>query len=210
MSILYTELKADIIGIMEIGSTDADRFNLDENLAIAQVGILNALPYKYITNAIKTVKFDLTNAISLYQWPSDYVKYVEMWVDFANSIDHADDNEGRKVEVYSDEDFYAPTIGKVASKNFPFIDLNVEGGFGLYPVPDATVTNGARLRYVYKLANPTSSQDCLLEYNLKNLMVFKTAELCAMVEEFNMDLAQKMKRLYDEELARFLPKQEKP
>ena len=205
--ITYAELKADVVGMLEIDNTDADRFLLDENLRKAQLTLLNTLPFRYLTNAIKTVKANLSNGVNLYQWPSDYVRFIEMWVDFTNPITAS--NEGRKIVEYEDSDFYTPTIGDLASKNYPYIDLNVEGGFGIYPVPDKDVTSGWRLRYVWQTPNPTAVQDCLLEYNLKNLLVYRTVELCAIIEEHNIVLSEKAGKMFTDELNLFLPKKVK-
>ena len=206
----YTELTNDIVGKLEIDNTDTDRFDVDENLAIAQLSLLNTLPFHFINNAIKTVKGNLSNGVNSYQWPSDYVRFNRMWVDFANSITGS--NEGKKVQIYNDIDNRIPVIGSVATKNYPFIDLNVEGGFGIYPVPDADVTYGWRCRYVWQVPNPTSSQDCLLQYNLKNLLVYRTVQLCALIQTesgnpYNLGLSQEMKDLFTTELMNFLPKQ---
>jgi len=203
--ITYTELKNAVVGIMEIDNTDADRYNVDINLGIAQAGLLNALPSKWLKNAIKTTKGALSSGVALYQWPSDFFRMLNIWLDFSAAISAT--NEGNKAMVYDPDENILP-VGDLASTNFPFVDIEVEGGFGVYPVPAADQADGVRVRYVWKLPNPTSSQNCLLNYDLKNLMVYKTVELCAMVEEFNIELATKYGGLYDDELKKFLPKKE--
>lgn len=204
--IAYSELTAAVIGIMEIDNTDADRFNVDINLAIAQQGLLNVLPSRFLKNAIKTVKGDLSNGVSLYQWPDDFFRRLNVWADYSAEI--SESNPGAKCIPYDPDEHVLP-IQDLGSITYPFIDMDVEGGFGLYPVPSSDQTNGLRIRYVWKLPNPASTQPCLLNYDLKNLMVFKTVQLCALVEEFNIELSREYGRLYDDELAKFLPKKEK-
>jgi len=207
MSIEYTELRDAVVGELEIDDNDADRYELDANLATAQLGILNSLPFKYLKNAVKTVKFNVSNGVNLYQWPSDFVRFMRLWVDFESAITAT--NEGQQVTEYDDQTYHAKTIGQMATKRYPYGDFDVEGGFGIYPVPSADVTNGFRLRYIWQIPNPTSTQPCLLEYNLRNLMVYKATELCALVDEFNVQLADRMKAGYGDELAKFLPKKDK-
>jgi hypothetical protein len=209
MSITYTELKNAVVGQLEIDADDADRYELDGNLAAAQIGILNALPFRYLKNAITTTKANLTNAINQYQWPSDFVRLVEIWFNHTESIDLADSIFGNKALIHDGENSYIQNIGKIATKRYPVCDVNVEDGYGVYPTPDASVTNGIRIRYVWQIPNPTSTQDCLLEYNLRNLMVYKATSLCALVDEFNVQLSSKMEEEYQKELQTFLPKRGK-
>jgi hypothetical protein len=207
MSIDYSELKDAVVGELEIDATDADRYEFDANIITAQLGILNSLPFKYLKNAIKTVKFNVSIGVNLYQWPDDFIRHVRLWVDYANPITAS--NEGSQVTEYDDQAYHAKTVGQMATKRYPYGDYDVEGGFGIYPVPDADVTNGFRLRHVWQIPNPTSIQPCLLEYNLRNLLILRTTELCALVDEFNVQLADRMNKLYAEELAKFLPKKDK-
>jgi hypothetical protein len=209
MSITYTELKNAVVGQLEIDADDAARYELDGNLAAAQLGILNALPFKYLTNAITTTKLDIDTGVHLYQWPSDYVRLIELWLDYAVTIDESAGVYGNKAQVYDGEGAHVVNIASLATKRYPYVDDNVEGGYGIYPVPSANVTDGQRIRYIWKLPNPTSVQNCMLEYNLRNLMVFRATSLCALVDEFNVALSAKMEDLYAKELQTFLPKKGK-
>lgn len=209
MSIAYTELQSAVVGQLEIDATDGDRFELDANLATAQLGIINALPFEYLKNCITTTKFNVASGTHLYQWPDDFVRFVALWVDFASTINEASGVYGNKCISPNDETAHLKNFAALATKRYPVVDLNVEGGFGIYPVPDANVTDGFRLRYIWRVPNPTSTQDCLLEYNLRNLMIYKATQLCAMVDEFNIQLAGEMGKAYADELAKFLPKKDK-
>lgn len=209
MSITYTELKNAVVGQLEIDATDADRYQLDINLAAAQLGIINSLPFEYLKNVITTTKTNIQNGIHLYQWPGDFVRFVRLWLDYDNPISESSGNHGNRAQDVDDESSHVVNIAALATKRYPYVDLNVEAGYGIYPVPAADVNNGQRIRYIWQVPNPTSTQICLLEYNLRNLMVFKATELCALVDEFNVDLSAAMYKNYTDELSRFLPKKGK-
>lgn len=209
MSITYTELKDAVVGQLEIDATDADRFQLDINLAAAQLGIINSLPFDYLKNVITTTKTNIQTGIHLYQWPPDFVRFVGLWLDYANEIVESSGVHGNKAQHYDGEGSHVVNIAALATKRYPYVDLNVEAGYGIYPVPSADITDGQRLRYIWQVPNPTNTQECLLEYNLRNLMVYRTIELCALVDEFNVELSGIMQKLYTEELSQFLPKKDK-
>lgn len=202
----YNTLKTEIIGKLEIDETDATRFDIDNGLAHAQRAILNALPIEFLSNAIKTVTFNLVNGTALYQFPTDYSRFVNLWVDFVNAISSS--NLGKQTTLYKNRGSYLSSPAALATTRFPYVDLDVEGGMAIYPVPTVNVSSGARLRYIYQLPAPTSVQNCLLNENLMNLLVYKATELCALIEEFNLDLSKKMGELYMTELKLFLPKKD--
>ena len=201
----YTELLNESLGLLEIDSNDAERFLIDQSLWQAQRHLLNVLPNQFLINAIKTTRFNLVVRTRDYQWPTDHVRTVEMWVDYLYTITVL--NPGRKVTPYRLLDRHVSNIDSIASKNYPFYDDNVEGGFGLYPVPDANVTEGCRLRYVWDIPAPTSTQECLLETNLKNLLIYKAVSLSALIEEHNLELSKQMNAKFVTELQLFLPKE---
>lgn len=207
MSIPYSELLAETLGLLEIDSDDADRFKIDENLRQSQRRLLNTLDRRWLVNAIKTSKFNITSGTRDYQYPSDYWRFVELWVNFTTEITIS--NPGNKCTVFETTGRHVKNIEAIASVTYPFVDIDTEGGLAIYPVPTASVTNGARIRYVYDMPAPTSSQDCLLEPNLKNLLVYNTVRLSALIEEHNVKLADEMLKLYTEEVQAFLPKETK-
>lgn len=207
MSIPYSELLAETLGLLEIDSDDADRFKIDENLRQSQRRLLNTLDRRWLVNAIKTSKFNITSGTRDYQYPSDYWRFVELWVNFTTEITIS--NPGNKCTVFETTGRHVKNIEAIASVTYPFVDIDTEGGLAIYPVPTADVTNGARIRYVYDMPAPTSSQDCLLEPNLKNLLVYNTVRLSALIEEHNVKLADEMLKLYTEEVQAFLPKETK-
>jgi len=202
MSIAYTDLKNAVVGKLEIDADDADRFELDAHLAAAQLKILNTVPSKFIPTAVTTVRFDLDIGVNAIQWPNNFVRFIRLWVDFASSITEA--NPGLEC-LEPPEEGYIPNIAAIATKRYPYIDLNVEDGFAIYPIPDANVTNGGRLRHVWKLPDPTSTQDCLLRESMRNLMIYETTRLCALVEEWNVELSKAMMDSWNDEIKMYLP-----
>ncbi|NOY58912.1 MAG: hypothetical protein GXO75_08250 [Calditrichaeota bacterium] len=206
--IKYTELRDAVLGFLEIDSTDKDRFQVDENLNKAQEHLLLILPLEFISNAVKTSKTDLKAGQSAYQWPDDYIRFVAAWVDYKNTITYS--NPGKPCTPLPDERFiYIGNKQTFASENFPMIDLNVENGFAIYPEPQTTVTEGIRIRYVYSLPNISSTQDSLLRYSLKNLLVYYATSLSALIENYRPNLASAMQQLFQDELNGMLPKEEK-
>ena len=67
--ILYDDLTAEVVAILEIGATSTDlaRFNVVQNLNTAQLELVNVLPHKFLKNVVKTVKGDLSKDINQYQ-----------------------------------------------------------------------------------------------------------------------------------------------
>ena len=218
MAISRTELSSAVIGKLELNASDAallSKFQVYENLSEAQLELMNILPIQYLSEGIKTVLFGVELNESEYQWPTvdfPFLRYVSLWVDYDNSIvmggvAPASINPGRRVIEY-DASIHHASPNSIATQNYPFIDLSVEVGFMLYPVPDINVTDGFRLRYVYKPTDISATQDSLLNPGLKNLVIFKATALSALVDQYRPDLALKYEAMYDKQLARLLPKEE--
>lgn len=215
MAILASELVSAVIGKLELdaaGAADIARFQIYESLSEAQLHLMNILPIKYLSEGIKTTLFNLITNEAEYQWPTldfPFLRYVSLWVDFANAIVMTGGtvNPGKRVVEY-DADVHHLPINQVATTNYPFVDLNVEVGYMIYPVPSVGVTDGGRLRYIYKPKDISASQDSLLNPGLKNLLIFKATPLSALVDQYRPDLAKVYEGFYDKELAQFLPKEE--
>jgi len=201
----YTTLTNAVIENLEIDSADLTRFKVLSSLNSAQLTLLQVLPVEHLTNAIATSKFNLVSGQVAYQWPCDFVRVVSIWVDFANPITIA--NTGTQATLWEEELFWE-TIDTIAHTYFPFYDPHLEGGFEIRPTPSINVSNGGRIRYVWKITDISVSQKSLLAPKLQNLLIFRATHLSALVEAYNIELAERYKRLYDEELAKFLPKEE--
>jgi len=204
----YSELTNDVLGYLEIDSNDLTRFKVVESLNHAQEHLLLILPLKFISNAIKTVKTDLIAGKPDYQMPSDYIRFISLWVDYAQPITYA--NPGKICTPLPDESVvFIGNKTQFASKNYPAVDLNVENGYAIYPIPDQNITDGIRLRYVYSLPNISTNQDSLLRYSLKNLLVYYATSLSALIENYRPKLASAMQQLFQDELSKLLPKEER-
>lgn len=205
MPIAYADLLAEVQGNLEIGSNDTTRFQIQEKLNAAQLDILNVLPAHYLENAIKTAKAALVNGQAAYQLPNDVVRLIQVWIDFDNAI--TDSNPGNLAYEHRSS-LYGVTMGDMASQSYPRFEF-IENGVEIRPVPDAAVSNGMRLRYIYKLPDMSATQDCLLSVRFRNLLIYRATALAARVENYNHQLGNEYEEYYRDELAKFMPKQEK-
>ncbi len=212
MSITYAELTAEVVANLEIDSSDLSRYQVVEKLNIAQLEIINILPNKWIANIIKTATFKLLGPVvvdcHLYQWPDDFVRFVQAWADFNNPITRT--NRGTPLYEWIAENHHQ-TIDQVATTLYPMINIQIEGGFEIRPSPSVPfVIDGGALRYVWKppAIAAAGPQPSLLNYNLKPLLVHRGTQLSALVDNYRPDLSAEMKKLYDEDLANFMPKKE--
>lgn len=204
--ITYAELTSEVLANLEIGTSDLTRFKVLEHLNSAQLSLLNSLPIPLLNDVVKTSLFNLTNGVSAYQWPPDLIRFSQMWLNFSAGITLT--APGAEVSLWTPDTFIAP-IKDVATTSYPYVDIDIEQGFAIYPTPTASVTEGGRIRYVYKIPDIATSQPSLLNANLKNLLVFRATAMSAMIENYNHELASKYDEYYREELATLLPKSEK-
>jgi len=202
----YAELTNESIGYLEIDSTDLDRYQVVESLNAAQLELLNILPIKFISNVVKSTNFHLQQNVVAYQWPNDWLRFLMAWVDYDAAIDV--DNRGTELTIWIADNFQVP-MSEIATASYPFIDIEIEGGYEIRPKPSANMSNGGRLRYVWKPMPIDASQPSLLNYNLKNLLIYKAVELSAMVDNYRPDLSKKFGEFYIRELNNFMPKKEK-
>lgn len=202
----YDTLTGEVIANLEINSSDLSRFKVLESLNSAQITLLNMLPVEHLRNAVKTSTFDLVQNVVAYQWPPDFLRVLNIWLDFSSSI--SIDNRGREAMLYENERFFKG-ISEVSTQNYPFFDTNIENGFEIRPKPSANVTSGGRLRYIYKMLDISTEQKSLLSPALKNLLVFRATALSARVENYNHQLGNEYESYYEKELQNFLPKEER-
>lgn len=174
-------------------------------LNAAQLMLLNTLPVFHLKNAIKTAKFDLVENTGAYQHPSDLIRIYQIWLDYSAAI--TESNAGAEATAYDEMNFIRP-FWEVGSSRYPFYDPHVENGFAISPVPSADMSNGGRIRYVYKLPAISRTQPSLLADNLRNLLVFRAVAQCAGIEGYDAALAKQYEQLFENELAAFMPKEE--
>lgn len=202
----YTELTEAVIGNLEIDSNDMDRYKVVENLNAAQLELLNTLPTEFISNIVKTTFVNLIQNVVAYQWPNDFLRFIQLWIDFTAAI--TTDNRGREATLFKAGNYLRPMMD-VASTRFPFIDIEIEGGYEIRPKPSAALAHGGSMRYVYRPQPIATNQPSLLNYNLKNLLVYRGTELSALIDNYRPDLADRFNKLRSEELNNFMPKKEK-
>jgi len=205
--ITYTVLKNAVIGNLQIGSTATDvaRYQIDEGLNAAQRFLVNVLPSHMISETVKTVRGDLTVDIARYQWPSDFVRFLRLWLSYASPI--TDLNPGRPARTMEDVR-QVSIIDEMPTTIYPVIDLKVEGGFEIRPIPTASMAKGYRLQYIQYMLEISSTQDCLLRSNLKNLVVNYATHYCAMVEGSFPEIGNAAKERFNNEIEMYLPKNE--
>jgi hypothetical protein len=207
MSIAYNDLLDEVMGNLQLDAVvDDTRFNFDDNVNAAQRKLLNMLDQKYLTEAIKTVRGNLATDIPFYQYPVDFYRFLKLWIDYSNEI--TDLNVGKRAHLVGDTDIDINNVNRPYSTTYPQVSLGVEGGFEVRPIPEEDQSNGWRMRYVYALAEISSTQVCLLRSNLRNLLVIDTTRRCALVDNFNPELAVKYDEMFKEEVTAFLPKKE--
>lgn len=198
-----TVLRDEVIANLEISSTDYTRFKVYEHLNQIQLTLINILPLKYLSQLVKTSKFNLAANIFVIQWPDDFVRYIKMWLDYDYPITAS--NRGVEVTIF-DPSIHIQTMDLISSQRFPFVDLDVEKGFEIQPVPDANIIDGGRLRFVYYPPNISDTQDALIDYRCKNLLVWGATSLCSNVDNYRPDMAKTFWGYYQDELKLFRTK----
>lgn len=195
-------LKAAVLARLELNndSTTITRFLIYENINAAVRFILWTFPLQLIDNAIKTAKGNLVSGTSAYQWPSDFVRIIKLWVDFTNQITQT--NPGYEALESPDNILYANSLDQRPDSYHPRYDI-VEGGFDLRPVPSGNLSNGFRLRYVYLLPTVSDSQQCLLRADLENAIVYRASALSALIDGYRPDLATQFDQMFWQEAQAF-------
>ena len=201
MSITLTILQNEVTGNLELNNdaVTITRFKVVEHINAAQRTLLRTLPLSEIDNAIKTVRFNLTDDVNAYQWPSDFARRIKIWLDFTNAISVS--NHGKVATESKNGEFYK-SGNYVPTAGYPKWE-SIEGGFKVFPLPTSDRTDGGRLRYVQQLPTITSSQDCLLRADLTNLIVFYASSLSCMVDDYNLALAKQYAAMFTEDAKTF-------
>ena len=195
-------LKAAVLARLELNNdtTTETRFLVYENINAAVRFILWTFPLRLIDNAIKTAKGNLVSGTSAYQWPSDFVRLIKLWVDFSNAITQT--NPGFEALEPVDNVLYPNSLDQRPDSYHPRFDI-VEGGFDLRPVPGASLSNGFRIRYVYLLPTVSDAQQCLLRADLENAIVYRASSLAAMIDGYRPDLANQFDAMFWQEAQAF-------
>lgn len=211
----YSSLSSEVCGYLQIDTSDIAKFQVQNTLNRSQTFLLNILPQKYLTEFIKTVKGDLDDDQPLYQLPADFIRLLvheddgmcSLWIDYDGYITQS--NEGYQCRLVDEQSLLINNINNPYSQTRPKVSLGTEGGFEIRPIPTVAVTHGWRMRYIYKLPNISSGQNCMLRVNLRNLLVFKATSLSAAVEGSHLELTKEFENHFEKELQLFIPKREK-
>jgi len=202
MTIAYADVLAEVAGNLQMDPTDTEllsKFDILNKANAAQRAILRKAPVTQIDNILKSVTGDLSINVAYYQWPSDFIRVSDLWVDYDSTI--SDTNIGNEAVLAPKGIFNARSLDKRPSQIYPSF-FWVDGGFELRPIPDGNVTDGFMLKYVYEIPDMApSTQDSLLRSDLQNALVFKTTELCALVDEFSPEMANRFGQLFMDEIA---------
>lgn len=200
--ITYTELTNETIAFLEINSTDLSKFSVVENLNFSQRELINALPVSSFNNMLKRSVFNLAANVSSYQFPGDFARFKQLKIDYSAAITAS--NKGKEASVFNSEKGILD-VQELGTKNFPFVDLTVEKGFEISPIPTVAVTDGGWLNYVYIPPDISTTQDSMFDKRLKNLLIYKAVSLSALIDNYRPDLHERFKGLYIDAISSLLP-----
>jgi len=205
MGMTYSDLSFEVAGMLQIDTTDRDKFQVQNCLNRSQLLLLNILPSMFLVNSIKTTLNNLASAEGAIQHPTLFIRLLNLWVDYDVPI--TDTNIGFPVKIINDQ-----LVNQIANKfligsqSFPIAALNATNGWELRPVPDANVVHGWRMKYVYRLPTITGTQPCLLRENLRNLLIFVAASFSAAVNNYSPERSDFFWNRFKEELLLLQPK----
>jgi hypothetical protein len=205
MAMTLADLTTEILGLLEFdGSDDSDKFQITNNVNRAQDFLLNILPIRLIVNALDTKTDNLVISDPTYAAPADFLRPVYLNLDFAAAISAT--NLGRRCRFIEPENWNnLSNIDLLPSTEHPVFTIGDDGEIEIAPIPTGNVTSGYLLKYVKKLQAITTGTDCLLRDNLRNMLVFKTVQFCAMTDGYSPDLAAMYKDIFKEELEFHVP-----
>jgi len=199
MSIDYnTEIKPEVMHNLDLDATDTDaeaRYQILESANAAQRLVIEQAPIAKLDNIIQNATGKLLGSVAYYQWPSDFIRFVRLWVDYAYAI--TDSNLGRLCTLQKDGNFTINSLDKQVDSNNPKYAI-IDGGFELRPMPNSDLVDGFLLEYIYNLPEISATQPSLLRVNLKNALIFKATELAALKGGNRIEHANKYAELYKE------------
>lgn len=204
--ITAAELVAAIAGNIKIdnNATDVARLQVYRNINNSILYLLNHLPIELLgSECIKTVTFNLTINMPAYQWPSDYVRFKAMWLRYNATSSRREVRPLEKSESLE----AAANLDLRATMEFPRVDLQTERGFTISPSPSANVTDGGRLRYIYKHPDVSASQNCLFDERWKTLIIERASGLCTLIEGQGKGLEMDWMKLFEDDFGKFVSKE---
>ena len=212
MPILESELTAEVLGNLEIDSTDLTRFKIYEHLNQAQDWLVGILPFKELIDVVVDLLIDSVSGQANYTWPDgtlystspEFARFYEMYISTVSITRAA---PGNKAFIY-DRDIHTLPITEYGTADIPFVDPDGDSEFIVHPIPagGSPITDFLRLLYVPKLTRIAAAVNCTLNYRLKNLIIYRATRLSALIEEYRPEQAKEYMTLETNELAKFRPK----
>lgn len=213
MSIAYTECAAEVAANLEIDASlpaDLTRFKVVEHLNQAQNNLINILHSDELFSLIKNLQMDLTAATVTYTWPNGslyssaaiFMRFLDLYISYDAAI--ASGVPGKQATIY-DRKYHIRPIQDLATKDYPFVDINKSGGLEIAPTPATTRSPGMVLNYIGKPTQFATSGpvDSDLPYKFKNLVVYLATSLSCMVDNYRPDMSKMFYGYYKDELANF-------
>jgi len=182
-------LKNAVLANLSLNDTDnaaVVRFQVYENLTLAQRQISLTFPVRVVDDAVKSFRFNVVSGQSSYQWQDDHLRLLNLYVDWENTI--TDANPGVEVREAEGANLSPFSLDARPSKLFPRYKL-VKNGFEIKPVPSASVDKGFRVKYVQNLQSLDKDTDCLLKDSLENAMIAYATYLCALIDNYSESIA---------------------
>lgn len=200
MSITGTDIRDAVLANLELNddATTITRFRVWETILSAQRAILRTFPIDQIDCAKRTITGDLTINVSAYQWPTDFIRLIKLWIG-TSAISAT--NRGYEARPAQDTP-YVINLDRRPDSNYPTYDI-VENGFEIFPVPSESISDGFRLRYIYDLPTPSALQDSLLRDDCFDALVYKATSLSMLIDSYDIPGSQRFEQLFDKELLRF-------
>lgn len=195
----YSDVLAGVAGYLEMDESDTellDKFDILNKANDAQDDLITRVPISVVSTLIKSVTGNLSQDVSCYQWPSDYVRFSDLYIDYSAEITQT--NQGVEAVPTPENTFQVRSLDQRPQTEYPVYAF-VAGGFEVQPAPSADQDNGFMLRYVYKIPDMVSgSQNSLLPANLKSLLIYGTVARCAAVDNYDIPMSERFQKLFDD------------
>jgi hypothetical protein len=181
-------LVAKVAGLLKIdnNSVDIARFRVYDCINYAHRFLLQTLPENQIVEGKKTVTGDLSAAVGSYQWPTDYIRVLRLWVSYSKPLNY---REAERGDVGPESQL---SLDARATIMAPRYSTEVERGFTISPKPTINVAAGLRLRYIYLLPAVTSTQNSLFDDRWADIISFLAVSYCAKIESHDLQLSATM------------------
>lgn len=203
MSIIYDEIKSEVLNNLDLDATDTEaetKYQILASANAAQRSILRKVPVSQVDNILQTVTGKLLEDIPYYAWPSDFIRFYQLWISYGSAISEI--NLGLPVTQMEGGNFVVNNLDKAPSSYNPKFFF-VDGGWEIRPKPTADQDDGYQLQYVYSPPDISATQPSLLRDDLRNALIFKTSELAGLKGGNRVQHSEKYGSLFIAEIAGF-------